>query len=143
MPEQLGRQDAVVENEDNKDARKAELRWEALQSFHRAPCFRPSITVGALGGVGIGALRFVGGAGGKAAFTWGSVVAGLLSGTSWFTCRRAYYARMDVDGEAALISRAQGGDMAALEKYQQILEEREAKMKANPRADSGSWARKA
>ena len=94
-------------------------------SFHRAPCLRPSLGMGALGGFGIGMLRYLGGAGSKAAFTWGSTVAGLLAGTPWVTCRRAMYSRTAND-EASLIARMQQGDREALAAYQRLIAEREA-----------------
>jgi hypothetical protein len=129
----------------DQEARKAQTRWDALQSFHRAPCLRPSIGMGALGGLGIGMIRFLGGAGGKAAFTWGSVVGGLLAGSSWFTCRRTMYARMPGDDDSALIGRLQTGDKAALLEYQAKLQERERRATAaagGSQHDANAWVKK-
>ena len=85
MPPPLGSKDAVVINEGDREAAKSNSRWESLRTFHRAPCLAPSVGIGAAGGLGIGGLRYISGSGGRSAFTWGSVVAGLLAGTSWFT----------------------------------------------------------
>ena len=135
-PESLGRDDAIVD-EKEREARRSQKRWEAAQSFHRAPCLRPSLAIGGLGGFGIGILRYVGGAGAKAAFTWGGTVAGLLYGTSWYTCRRAMYARLT--DEASLMTRMQAGDREALVEYQRTLE---AKAKAaRPGEGGGPWAK--
>ena len=125
MPETLNPDD--VESDAQRDARRSQLRWDALTSFHRAPCLRPSLAIGALGGLGIGMLRYVGGAGSRAAFTWGSTVGGLLSMTSWYTCRRAMYAQMHEESD--LITRLQAGDKDALHAYQNLLEERQARQK--------------
>ena len=76
------------------------------------------------------------GSGGKVAFTWGSVVAGLLSGTSWFTCRRAMY--MNVRHEVDLVERVQQGDAAALLEYQQLLEARAEKNRLEMQGRTGS-----
>ena len=135
-PESLGRDDAIVD-EKEREARRSQKRWEAAQSFHRAPCLRPSLAIGGLGGFGIGILRYVGGAGAKAAFTWGGTVAGLLYGTSWYTCRRAMYARLT--DEASLMTRMQAGDREALVEHQRTLE---AKAKAaRPGEGGGPWAK--
>ena len=140
-PETLSSADAITDAERLR-SQKLEQLWESASSFHRAPCLKPSVSVGALGGLGIGTIRYLGGAGARAAFTWGSTVAGLLSATSWYTCRRAMYARMN--SESSLIARMQQGDRDALREYHRILEEREAKAKASLDGDgsSGDWYKK-
>ena len=62
MPEKLSPDDAIT-GEAEQAERRSKKRWEALMSFHRAPCLRPSLGMGALGGFGIGMLRYRGGAG--------------------------------------------------------------------------------
>lgn len=128
LPSQLGSKDAVVINEGDRDAAKTASRWESLKTFHRAPCLRASVGMGVLGGIGIGGLRTLTGSSRRAAFTWGSVVCGLLSGTSWFTCRRAMYAA--VQEEASLLQRVAAKDPDALMEYQRKLE---ARSKPGPR----------
>jgi len=141
-PVQLNASDAIVEQDKDRAANAASKVWDSLRTFYRAPCLQPSVGIGAAGGFGIGALRYMGGAGGMPAFTWGSTVAGLLAATSWYTCRRAMYAR--VHGESDLITRMQGGDREALQEYHRRLEERQQKAMANSdEKDKGSWARKA
>ena len=124
-PNKLTQADAIVVRDGEMDAATANSRWAALFTFHKAPCLKPSLGAGAIGGTFLGALRYMTGAGGKTAFTWGSVVAGLLAGTSWFTCRRAMYqgARQEVD----LLERVQQGDADALLQYQELLEARAEK----------------
>ena len=56
MPDALGPDDTIV---DEGELRRSEARWRALQSFHRAPCLRQSLALGALGGLGIGMLRYM------------------------------------------------------------------------------------
>lgn len=124
--------DAVVINEAEREAAKTATRWEALTSFYRAPCLWPSIGMGGLGGAGIGGLRYYGGSGGRAAFTWGSVVAGLLASTSWFTCRRQLYANMR--DEVSLLQRVAAKDPEALMEYQKKLQARNV---ADARAGAG------
>ena len=113
----------------NVEQRRSDARWQAFTSFHRAPCLRPSLGIGALGGLGIGMIRYLGGAGGRAAFTWGSTVAGCLYGSSWYVCRRAMYARLNGDGsaDADLLTRVQAGDREAMIEYRKRLEARAAK----------------
>jgi len=122
MSSPLGSKDALVINEGDREAAKSNSRWQSLKTFHRAPCLAPSIGVGALGGLSIGGLRYFGGAGGRAAFTWGSVVAGLLSGTSWYTCRRAMYAQQSE--HVNLLQRVAAKDPTAMREYQEKLEGR-------------------
>ena len=122
MPPPLGSKDAVVINEGDREAAKSNSRWESLRTFHRAPCLAPSVGIGAAGGLGIGGLRYISGSGGRSAFTWGSVVAGLLAGTSWFTCRRAMYAQKQ--DKVHLLQRVAAGDPTAMAEYQATLEER-------------------
>ena len=145
-PDTLSRSDAITEADGLVESRKWKNFYEALTSFHRAPCLKPSLGAGALGGLGIGVLRYMGGAGSKAAFTWGSTVAGLLAGTSWFTCRRAMYSQMKVNDESALIERMHAGDREALKEYHRILEERAAKDAAAAHDDGArggsGWYRK-
>lgn len=93
MSKQLNSADAIVVNEGDREIAKSNSRWQAIKSFHRAPCLAPSFGIGAAGGFGLGGVRYLSGSGRRAAFTWGSVVAGLLAGTSWYTCRRAMYAQ--------------------------------------------------
>mmetsp|Transcript_53442 Transcript_53442/g.106293 ORF Transcript_53442/g.106293 Transcript_53442/m.106293 type:complete len:132 (-) Transcript_53442:232-627(-) len=121
-PTDLGSTDAVVINEGGREAAKTATRWEAIKSFHRAPCLAPSVGMGAVGGLGIGGLRYLGGSGGSAAFTWGSIVAGLLAGTSWFTCRRQMYSQIRED--TSLLQRVAAKDPEALEQYHRKLEAR-------------------
>ena len=137
-PEKLNRDDALV-NEEMKSERRAATRWEAFQSFHRAPCLKPSLGMGALGGLAIGLLRFLGGAGGVAALTWGGTTGTCLYGTSWYTCRRAMYAR--ANNESNLIERMQAGDREAVKEYQELLERRQAKA-LEGHDGSGGWAKK-
>lgn len=140
-PETLSRQDAIVEQEQDRMANAAAKRWESLSTFHRAPCLRPSIGIGAAGGFGMYALRYLGGAGGKAAFTWGTCVAGMLSATSWYTCRRAMYSR--VQNENDLLTRVQAGDREALREYRDLLEKNQAASLAKAQeGGNSSWFRK-
>lgn len=115
--------DAIVVNEGERDAHNAASRWEALMTFHRAPCLRQSVGVGLAGGVSIGGLRYFGGSGGRAAFTWGSIVGGLLAGTSWYTCRKRMYAVLQ--DEVSLLQRVAEKDPEALREYQRKLEARQ------------------
>ena len=126
----LGAKDAVVVSEGDREAAKTAATWEAFMTFHRAPCLRPSLGIGFAGGLGIGALRYLSGSSARAVFTWGSLVGGLLAGTSWFTCRRSMYAA--VAEEAALLTRVQAGDAEALQEYQRRLEARAKKGPARP-----------
>lgn len=139
-PETLNREDAITEAD--QQSRKWQNLWESASSFHRAPCLRPSLAVGAMGGLGVGALRAFGGAGSRASFTWGCLVSGLLAGTSWYTCRRAMYARMP--DESSLMQRVQAGDRDALREYHRILDERQAKNKEKfaSESDGGAWYKK-
>jgi hypothetical protein len=121
-PPRLTAEDAIVVREGERDAHNANAKWEAMRTFHRAPCLKPSLGLAAIGGSFVGALRLLTGSGGRTAFTWGSVVAGLLSGTSWFTCRRQMY--MNVRKEVDLLERVQQGDAQALIEYQELLEAR-------------------
>ena len=122
MSSPLGSKDAVVINEGDREAAKSNSRWQSLKTFHKAPCLAPSVGIGAAGGLGIGGLRYVSGSGGRAAFTWGSVVAGLLAGTSWFTCRRQMYSKQQEN--VNLLQRVAAGDPDAMAEYQAKLEER-------------------
>ena len=121
-PPRLTAEDAIVVREGERDAHNANAKWEAMRTFHRAPCLKPSLGLAAIGGSFVGALRLFTGSGGRTAFTWGGVVAGLLSGTSWFTCRRQMY--MNVRKEVDLLERVQQGDAQALIEYQELLEAR-------------------
>lgn len=122
MTSPLGSKDAIVINEGEREAAKSNSRWQSLKSFHRAPCLWPSLGIGGAGGIGLGGLRYLGGSSGRVAFTWGSVVAGLLSGTSWYTCRRSMYSRQ-VE-EVNLLQRVAARDPEAMRDYQRLLEER-------------------
>ena len=117
---QLGNKDAVVINEGDREMAKSNSRWQSLKTFHRAPCLAPSIGIGAAGGMSIGGLRYLGGSGGRAAFTWGSAVAGLLAGTSWYTCRRSMYKRQIDD--INLLQRVAVKDPEAMLEYKRKLE---------------------
>ena len=122
---ELRSDDAIVRQEgEHRDS----SIWNSLVTFYRAPCLQPSLGMGAAGGTAIGLLRFISGSGGAVAFTWGSTVAGLLAGTSWFTCRRALYQKAMT--EVALLERVQQGDPDALLQYQELLEARQAQMEA-------------
>ena len=118
----LGREDVIVVNEDEREEHRVATRWNSLMTFHRAPCLWQSVGMGAVGGVGLGGLRYFGGSPSKAAFTWGSVVAGLLSATSWYTCRSALYRQ--AQQEISLLQRVQARDPEALMEYQRKLEAR-------------------
>ena len=118
----LGSKDAIVVAEGDREMAQSAAAWQALFTFHRAPCLRESIGIGLAGGAGIGLLRHFSGSVARVAFTWGAVTGGLLSGTNWFVCRRAMYAK--VSEEVALLARVQAGDADALREYQTKLEER-------------------
>lgn len=121
---------AVVVNEDDREAAKTEAIWNSLKTFYMAPCLWRSVGTGAAGGVGIGMLRRLSGSPGRTAFTWGGTVGGLLAGCSWFVCRRPMY--MQVQQDATLLARAQAGDAAALREYQAKLERKAARMTRKP-----------
>jgi hypothetical protein len=121
-PPGLGKDDAIVVGDGQRESAKWAALWEAARSFHNAPCLRPSLTMGAAGGLGLGMIRYLSGSGIRAAGTWGGVVTGLLAGTSWYTCRRSMYS--SIQEEAALLNRVSAGDAEALQEYQRRLESR-------------------
>ena len=81
-PVQLSSGDAIVEQEQDRAVNASAKVWDSLRTFYRAPCLQPSLGIGAAGGFGIGALRYLGGAGGMPAFTWASTVVTSPSGAA-------------------------------------------------------------
>lgn len=73
---------------------------------------------------------------GKAAGLWGATAAGLLCGTSWFTCRRAMYASKH--SEIELLQRVAAKEPAALEEYQARLDKTLARTKRDRERAGGA-----
>lgn len=116
----------VINHGDHEEAKPSV--WSSMASFHRAPCLAQSLGLGGAGGAALGLLRLVSGSSGKAAGLWGATAAGLLAGTSWFTCRRAMYASRQ--SELDLLQRVAAREPEALAAY-------EAKLEAARRREGG------
>ena len=116
----------IVTNDGQRSA--AGSVYESFLSFYRAPCLKQSLTVGFAGGIGIGTLRYFDARHFPTAYTWGAVVGGLLSCTSWFVCRRAMYEAQTA--ETQLLQRVIAQDPDAMREYQARLEEKAARAAA-------------
>lgn len=101
----------------DNDPRSAAL-WKSLRAsaatFLHAPCLSTSLATGATGGGVIFALRYAGTRGMATAVTWGVVAAWGLTGSNWFVCRRAFYARLaEEDARKQERRQAEGREWAA------------------------------
>jgi len=108
-------------------------RWRTVSSFVNAPCLRPSLGTGAVGGLGIFALRYFGSRSLISSATWGAGVFGLTAGASWTVCRRAMYAKIQEEEEALNMR-----DPRALMKHGEKLKARQAREGFSPVAPRDS-----
>lgn len=104
------RRDAIVVADGQRPANPSVVT--SLSTFLSAPCLKQSLGLGLAGGAGLCALRFATSRNALQASTWGAVVGGLLAGTNWFVCRRAFYSA--AIEEQRLLQRVQANEPEAL-----------------------------
>jgi hypothetical protein len=121
--ESLSQKDAIVVNQDQREAAERDAKWQAVGSFYRAPCLLESIIAGVAGGLLIGLLRFRTSRDSRSAKTWGACVGGLLYGTNAFVCRRAFHQKNQ--HEAGMLQRiADESDPVLAEQYREEWHQR-------------------